>query len=76
MKSGKRRMTEGVELPNQVIIRTIGEKEIYKYLWILDVDIIKQVAMKEKIKKEYIRRIRTFLETKLYCRNHVKRIKT
>ena len=28
MKSGKRHMTEGVELPNQIVI---GEKETYKY---------------------------------------------
>ena len=35
MTSGKRHMMEGVELPNQVEIRTLGEKEIYKYLGIL-----------------------------------------
>ena len=49
MKSGKRHMTEGVELPNQVIIRTPREKESYKYLGILEADTIKQVKMKEKI---------------------------
>ena len=26
MKSGKRYMTEGVKLPNQILIRTLGEK--------------------------------------------------
>ena len=41
-------MTEGVELPNQVINRTLGEKETYKYLKILEPDTIKQVEMKEK----------------------------
>ena len=51
-KSGKRHMTEGFELPNQVVI---GEKETYKYLGILEVDTIKQVEMKEKIKNEYLR---------------------
>ena len=30
MKSGKRYKTEGVELSNQVKIRTFGEKETYK----------------------------------------------
>ena len=29
MKSGKRNMTEGVDLPNQVVIRTLGEKDAY-----------------------------------------------
>ena len=63
MKSGKRQMTEGTELPNQERIRTPREKETYKYLEILKTDIIKQAEMKEKIKKEYLRRIRKLLET-------------
>ena len=55
MKSGKRHIIEGVELPTQVVIRTLGEKETYKYLGILETDTIKQQEMKEKIKKEYRR---------------------
>ena len=54
-----------MELPNQDKIRTIREKETYKYLSILEADTIKQVEMKEKIKKEYLRRTRKLLETKL-----------
>ena len=42
MKSGKQHITEGVELLNQIVIRTLGEKETYKYLGILEADIIKQ----------------------------------
>ena len=41
IKSGKRHMMEGAELPNQVIIRTLGKKETYKYLRILEADTIK-----------------------------------
>ena len=41
--SWKRHMTEGVELTNQVVIRTLVEKETYKYLEILETDIIKQL---------------------------------
>ena len=48
MKSGKRHMTEGVELPNQVVIRMLREKETFKYLGILEADSTKQVEMKEK----------------------------
>ena len=44
---------EGAELPDQVI-RTLGEKETYKYVGILEADTIKQQEIKEKIKKEYI----------------------
>ena len=45
MKSGKQHMTGGMELPNQDKIRTLGEKETYKYLDILVADTIKQVEM-------------------------------
>ena len=41
MKSGKRHITEGVELPNQVIIRTPVGKKTYKYSGILETDAIK-----------------------------------
>ena len=51
MKSGKWHLTDGMELPNQDEIRTVGEKETYKYLRILEADTIKQEEMKEKIKK-------------------------
>ena len=56
MKSGKRHLTDGMELPNQDNIRTLGEKEIYKYLSTLESDTIRKVEMKEKIPKEYLRR--------------------
>ena len=49
MKTGKRHLTDGMELPNQGKIRTLGKKETYKYLGILEADTIKQVEMKEKI---------------------------
>ena len=52
------------------------EKETYKYLGILDADIIKQVQMKDKIQKEYLRRTRKLHETKLSGRNLIKRINT
>ena len=48
MKNGKRHMTGGVKLPNQEKLRTLEEKETYKYLGILEADTIKQVEMKEK----------------------------
>ena len=48
MKSVKRHITEGEELPNQVVIRTPEENETYKYLEILGIDTIKQVEIKGK----------------------------
>ena len=73
-KSGKRHLMDGMELPNQDKIRTLGEKETYKYLDILVADTIKQVEMKEKIKKEYLRRNRKLLKTKLCSTNLIKGI--
>ena len=63
MKSGKRHLTDGMEQPNQDKIRTHGEKKTYKYLGISETDTVKQVEMKEKIKKEYPRRTGKLLET-------------
>ena len=59
MKSGKRHLTDGIELPNQDKIRTLTENETY----------IKHVEMKDKIQKEYLRRTIKLLETKLSSRN-------
>ena len=53
MKSGKRLLTDGMELPNQDKIRTLEENKTYKYLGILEADIIKRMEMKDKIQKEY-----------------------
>ena len=41
MKSGKRHLTDGMELQNQDKIRTLGEMKTKKYLRILEVDTIK-----------------------------------
>ena len=72
MKSGYRHRTDGMELPNQDKIRTLGENESYKYLGILEADTIKQEEMKDKIQKEYLRWTRKLLETKLSSRNLIK----
>ena len=75
-KSSKWHLTDGMELPNQDKIRTLEENETYKYLGILEADTIKQVEMKNKIQKEYLRRTRKLLETKLSSRSFIKRINT
>ena len=65
-----------MELPIQGKMRTLGEKETYKYLSNLEADIIKQVEMKDKIQKEYYSRTRKRLETKLSSRNPFKGMST
>ena len=74
MKSGKRHLTDKMELPNQDKIRMLREKETYKYLGILEADTTNK--MKEKIKKEYLRKTRKLRETKLCSRNLIKGINT
>ena len=54
----KRETTEGIKLLSQESIRTLGEKENYKYLGILKADAIKKEEMKEQTRKEYLSRTR------------------
>ena len=75
MENSKQHLTDRMELPNQDKIRTLREKETYKYLRILEADTIEQRGMKEQIKK-YFRRNRKLLKTKLCCRNLIKGINT
>ena len=76
MKSGKRHLTDRMELPNQDKIRTLEEKETYKYLGIFEADTIKQVDMTEKIKKKFLRRTRKLIGTKLHWKNLIKGVNT
>ena len=76
MKSGKRQLTDGMQLPNKDKIKTLAGNDTYKYLGILEADTIKQAEMKEEIQKEYPTRTRKLLETKLNSRNLIKGINT
>ena len=69
IKSGKRHITDGIELPNKDKIGTLALNWTFKYLGISEADTIKQVEMKNKIQKEYLSRTRKLIETKLNCRN-------
>ena len=75
-KSGKQHMTDGIKLLNHDKNKTLEETETYKYLGILVADTIKQVQMKDTIWKEYLRRTRKLLETKVSSRNFIKGINT
>ena len=68
--------TSNIELPNLDKIRTLAENVRYKYIEILEADTIKQVEKKDKILKEYLRRTRKLLDTKLSCSNLIKGINT
>ena len=59
-----------IKLSNQESIRTLGEKENYRFLVILEADTIKQVDMKEKIRKYHLRRTRKLLSQVLQQKSH------
>ena len=51
MKREKMVRSEGIELPYEEIIKSLEEDEGYKYLGILECDIVKSNEMKETTKK-------------------------
>ena len=73
-KSRKHHMKNRRLLPNQEKIRMFEKKETCKYFGILKTDTIKQLEVTENSLKEYLRRTRKLLETKLYSRNLIKGI--
>ena len=72
MKNGKRLLTDGMELLNQDMSRTLGEKETYKYFGILEADTIKQVEMKEKSRKNISREPKSYLRQNYVAENLLK----
>ena len=63
-------------MPNDKVVKSIEEGESYKYLGVLEADEVMVNEMKDKVKKEYYRRVRKVLETKLNSGNVFKAINT
>ena len=74
MKQGKMVVNEGIDLPNGETIKSLEEGESYKYLGVLQCDVVKHAEMKEKLKQEYYRRIRKILKSKLNGGNTISAI--
>ena len=64
LKRGKVIRSDGVELPNGENMKEI-DLEGYKYLGVLQYDEIQNKTMKEKVKREYFRRIKLLMRSKL-----------
>ena len=75
-KRGKVVRSGGTKLPDEKVIKSLQDNKGYKYLGILQVDKVKGQEMKGKITKEYKRRVRKVLETKLNGENMIKGINT
>ena len=52
IKKGKMTQSEGITLPDDTNIRSLKEGEGYKYLGVLEADVVLHKQMKEKIKKD------------------------
>ena len=65
MENGKIMKSVGIELPESKVIKLLQEGESYKYLGILEVDKFLEEKMKLNVSKEYIRRIRKVLKSKV-----------
>ena len=74
IKSGRSEIMKGIEQLNQESIRTLEEKENYKYLGILEADTIKKTKIIDGITKEYLKRTRKLLDTKICRGNLIKEI--
>ena len=71
MEKGKIVESVGIELPDGKVIKSRQEGESYKYLGILEADKFLEENMKLNVSKEYIRRIRKVLKSKLNVGNLV-----
>ena len=76
MKKGNIVKSVGIELPDDKVIKSLQEGETYKYLGILQADKCLEEKMKVNYSKEYIRRFRKVLKSKLNGRNLVRGVNT
>ena len=76
MEKGKIVKSVGIELPDGKVIKSLQEGESYKYLGILEADKFLEEKMKLNVLKEYIRRIRKVLKSKLNGGNLVHGVNT
>ena len=76
MKRGKMSNSNGIKLPDDNFIKALNAEEGYKNLGVLESDPIMKNSLKEKLSKEYFRRVKKVLESKLNSRNLVKGINT
>ena len=75
---GKRKIMKsvGIELPDGKVIKSLQEGESYKYLRILEADKFLEEKMTLNVSKEYIRRLRKVLKSKLNDGNLVRGVNT
>ena len=73
---GKLVRTNSIELELETTIKELGQEQTYKYLGIDESDGIQHASMKDKVRKECVRRVRAMLRTELNAKNRIKAINT
>ena len=73
---GKLQNSTAINLDFDTTIKELNSEESYKYLGVNEGDGINHATMKEKIRKEYYRRIRLVLKTELNSKNRIEAINT
>ncbi|KAF2878863.1 hypothetical protein ILUMI_27306 [Ignelater luminosus] len=68
-KRGERVKSEGIEVGDSDLIKELGENETYKYLGMNETRGIDETQVKDKLQREYIRRVRKVLKSELNSRN-------
>ena len=76
MEKGNIMKSVGIELSHGKTIKSLQECESYKYLGILEADKFLEEKMKLNVSKQYIRRLRKVLKSKLNGGNLVRGVKT
>ena len=76
VEKGKIVKSVGIELPDGKVIKSLQKGETYKYLGILEADKFLEEKMKLNVSKEYIRRIRQVLKSKLNGGNLARGVNT
>ena len=71
---GKLASTGNIVINDDTEVRELYQEEVYKYLGVDENDGIQYSKMKEKIRKEYTKRVRLILRTELNGRNKVQAI--
>ena len=75
-KRGKLTKPSDLQIDINTSIRELDQEEAYKYLGINEGDGIQHAAMKEKVRKEYYRRVRLVLKSELNAANRFQAINT
>ena len=65
MEKGKIVKSVGIELADSKVIKSLQEGESYKYLGILEANKFLEEKMRLNVSKEYVRRLRKVLQSKL-----------